>query len=116
MPWPGRTHRSTTPDLVSRVGLVPVPVPVMALAQRAGLVRRAQLLSGKDTLAFVDVDAQQKRVCGHREQGAPFGHTKIQGKSLLVRGLNALAATICTPATPSADPGQAARQVSDGIP
>jgi hypothetical protein len=26
-----------------------------------------------------------------------FGHTKIQGKSLLVRGLNALAATISTP-------------------
>src|SRR5262249_168085 len=28
---------------------------------------------------------------------AAFGHTKIQGKSLLVRGLNALAATITTP-------------------
>jgi hypothetical protein len=27
------------------------------------------------------------------QQGAAFGHTKIQGKSLLVRGLNALAAT-----------------------
>jgi hypothetical protein len=39
----------------------------------------------------------QKRVYGHRKQGAGFGHTKIQGKSLLVRGLNALAATICTP-------------------
>ena len=39
----------------------------------------------------------QKRVYGHAKQGAAFGHTKIQGKSLLVRGLNALAATICTP-------------------
>jgi hypothetical protein len=39
----------------------------------------------------------QKRVYGRRKQGAGFGHTKIQGKSLLVRGLNALAATICTP-------------------
>jgi len=29
--------------------------------------------------------------------GAAFGHTKIEGKSLLVRGLNALAATISTP-------------------
>jgi Transposase DDE domain group 1 len=38
----------------------------------------------------------QKRVYGHRKQGAGFGHTKIQGKSLLVRGLNALAATIST--------------------
>src|SRR5512135_2086135 len=39
----------------------------------------------------------QKRVYGHAKQGAAFGHTKIQGKSLLVRGLNALAATISTP-------------------
>ena len=31
------------------------------------------------------------------KQGAKFGHTKIQGKSLLVRGLNALAAVISTP-------------------
>src|ERR1035441_3027093 len=39
----------------------------------------------------------QKRVYGHHKQGARFGHTKIQGKSLLVRGLNALAAVISTP-------------------
>jgi Transposase DDE domain group 1 len=39
----------------------------------------------------------QKRVYGHKKQGAAFGHTKIGGKSLLVRGLNALAATISTP-------------------
>ena len=63
----------------------------------AELARRAPLLPGKQTLAFIDIDAMQKRVCGHRKQGAAFGHTKIQGKSLLVRGLNALAATICTP-------------------
>jgi hypothetical protein len=61
------------------------------------LARRAPLLPGRDTLAFVDIDAMQKRVYGRRKQGAAFGHTKIQGKSLLVRGLNALAATICTP-------------------
>jgi len=61
------------------------------------LARRAPLLPGKDTLAFIDIDAMQKRVYGHKKQGAAFGHTKIQGKSLLVRGLNALAATICTP-------------------
>jgi len=39
-----------------------------------------------------------KCVYGHAKQGAGFGHTKIQGKSLLVRGLNALAALISTPA------------------
>jgi Transposase DDE domain group 1 len=63
----------------------------------AELARRAPLLPGKDVLAFVDVDSMQKRVYGHKKQGAGFGHTKIQGKSLLVRGLNALAATISTP-------------------
>jgi hypothetical protein len=52
---------------------------------------------GKNVLAFLDIDSQQKRVYGHKKQGAAFGHTKIQGKSLLVRGLNALAATISTP-------------------
>ncbi len=61
------------------------------------LARRAPLLPGKDVLAFIDIDSQQKRVYGHKKQGAAFGHTKIGGKSLLVRGLNALAATITTP-------------------
>jgi hypothetical protein len=63
----------------------------------AELARRAPLLPGKEVLAFVDIDSQQKRVYGRKKQGAAFGHTKIQGKSLLVRGLNALAATISTP-------------------
>jgi Transposase DDE domain group 1 len=63
----------------------------------AELARRSPLLPGKDVLAFIDIDSQQKRVYGHKKQGAAFGHTKIQGKSLLVRGLNALAATIGTP-------------------
>jgi hypothetical protein len=62
----------------------------------AELARRAPLLPGKQTLAFIS-DAQQKRVYGHHKQGAAFGHAKITGKSLLVRGLNALAATISTP-------------------
>ena len=63
----------------------------------AALARRAPLLPGADVLAFIDIDSMQKRVYGHKKQGARFGHTKIQGKSLLVRGLNALAATISTP-------------------
>jgi hypothetical protein len=63
----------------------------------AELARRAPLLPGRDAVAFLDVDSMQKRVYGHKKQGAAFGHTKIQGKSLLVRGLNALAATISTP-------------------
>lgn len=53
----------------------------------ADLARRAPLLPGKDVLAFLDIDSMQKRVYGHRKQGAAFGHTKIQRKQLLVRGL-----------------------------
>jgi DDE family transposase len=63
----------------------------------AELGRRAPLLPGKDVVAFTDIDSMQKRVYGHAKQGAAFGHTKIGGKSLLVRGLNALVATISTP-------------------
>src|ERR1700760_4505181 len=61
------------------------------------LAGRAPLLPGAGTLAFIDIDSMQKRVYGHHKQGARFGHTKIQGKSLLVRALNALAAVISTP-------------------
>src|SRR6266487_4456468 len=58
------------------------------------LAGQAPLLPGAETLAFIDVDSMQRRVYGHHKQGARFGHTKIQGKSLLVRGLNALAPVI----------------------
>ncbi|MGH3749747.1 MAG: IS1380 family transposase [Micromonosporaceae bacterium] len=61
------------------------------------LAGQASLLPGAETLAFVDIDSTQKRVYGPAKQGAGFGHTKIQGRSVLVRGLNALAATISTP-------------------
>jgi hypothetical protein len=63
----------------------------------ARLVREAPLLPGAGTLAFIDIDSMQKRVYGHHKQGARFGHTKIHGKSLLVKGLNALAAVVSTP-------------------
>jgi hypothetical protein len=63
----------------------------------AGLSRIAPLLPGGETLAFVDIDSTQKRVYGYHKQGAKFGHTKIQGKSLLVKGLNVLAGVISTP-------------------
>src|SRR6266487_1582528 len=55
------------------------------------------LLPGAGVLAFIDMDSMQKRVYGHAKQGAGFGHTKIQGKSLTIRGLNALAAVVSTP-------------------
>ncbi len=75
----------------------------------AELARRAPLLPGAEVLAFIDMDSTQKRVYGHAKQGAGFGHTKIQGKSLLVRGLNALppgcvAATRPPPGAPRPSP------------
>jgi Transposase DDE domain group 1 len=63
----------------------------------AGLARLAPLLPAADQLAFVDIDSMQRRVYGHKKQGAAFGHTKISGKTVLVRGLNTLAATVSTP-------------------
>ena len=70
-----------------------------AVARRflASLAAAAPLLPGGDVLAFLDMDSMQKRVYGYQKQGAGFGHTKIQGKALLVRGLNALAAVVSTP-------------------
>jgi hypothetical protein len=53
------------------------------LAELAG---QAPPLPGAETLAFIDIDSMQKRVYGHKKQAAKFGHTKIQGKSLLVKG------------------------------
>ncbi len=63
----------------------------------AALAVAAPLLPGREVLAFIDIDSMQKRVYGHAKAGAAFGHTKIQGKSLLVRGLNVLAAVVSTP-------------------
>ena len=61
------------------------------------LTRTAPLLPGAHTLAFVDIDSTQNRVYGYQKQGATFGHTKIAGKSVLVRGLNVLAGVVSTP-------------------
>ena len=61
------------------------------------LAREAPLLPGAGTIAFTGIDSTQKRVLGYRKQGAKSGHTKIAGKSLLVKGLNALAGVISTP-------------------
>jgi hypothetical protein len=63
----------------------------------AELAARTPLLPGGEELAFIDIDSTQKRVFGPDKQGAAFGHAKIASKSLTVRGLNALVATVCTP-------------------
>jgi hypothetical protein len=63
----------------------------------AQLAARTPLLPGAGQLAFVDMDSSQRRVYEHKKQGAAFGHTKIQGKTVLVRGLNALVAAVSAP-------------------
>jgi hypothetical protein len=63
----------------------------------AALAGDSRLLPGKETLAFVDIDSTQKRVYGYDKEGAAFGHAKIAGKELLVKGLNALISVISTP-------------------
>ena len=60
----------------------------------AGLAARAPLLPGKDVLAYLAIDACQRRVYGVTKQGAAFGTTKIQGKVVSVRGLNLLASSL----------------------
>ncbi|MEV6868694.1 IS1380 family transposase [Streptosporangium subroseum] len=55
------------------------------------------LLPGKEVLAFLDVDSMRRRTYGYAKQGSAFGHTKIGGKTVLVRGLNVLLTTLSTP-------------------
>jgi hypothetical protein len=63
----------------------------------AALAGDGRLLPGREALTFVDIDSTQKRVFGYRKEGAAFGHAKIAGKSLLVKGLNPLISVISTP-------------------
>lgn len=61
------------------------------------LARRGPLLPGADAVAYLDVDSLLRRVYGKQKQGAGFGHAKVGGYQLLLRGLNPLVATLSTP-------------------
>ncbi len=63
----------------------------------AALAEDTRLLPGAETLTFIDIDSTQQRVYGYQKQGAGFGHAKVQGKSLLLKGLNPLISVISTP-------------------
>jgi Transposase DDE domain group 1 len=63
----------------------------------AALAADPRLLPGREELAFIDVDSTQHRVYGYQKEGAGFGHAKVQGKSLLLKGLNPLISVISTP-------------------
>jgi Transposase DDE domain group 1 len=61
------------------------------------LSARTPLVPGAGAVTFVDVDSLLRRVYGKKKQGAAFGHAKVGGYQLLLRGLNPLVATISTP-------------------
>jgi hypothetical protein len=55
------------------------------------------LLGGAEAVTYVDVDSLLRRVYGKAKQGAGFGHTKVGGYPVLLRGLSPLIATLSTP-------------------
>ncbi|HEU5006707.1 MAG TPA: IS1380 family transposase [Jatrophihabitantaceae bacterium] len=75
------------------------------------LAGRVPLLPSADAVTFVDVDSLLRRVYGKQKQGAAFGHAKVGGYQILLRGLNPLVATI---STPHAAPVIAATQLRAG--
>jgi hypothetical protein len=61
------------------------------------LAARVPLLPGADVLTFVDVDSMLRRVYGKQKQGVGFGHAKVGGYNVWLRGYNPLVATVSTP-------------------
>jgi hypothetical protein len=67
-----------------------------ARAFLAQLARHTPLLPDAGGLMFVDVDSMLRRVYGKQKQGVGFGHTKVGGYNVRLRGLNPLIATLST--------------------
>jgi hypothetical protein len=72
------------------------------LAAAAGdwLVRLAgctPVLAGAEQMTYLDIDSLLRRVYGRQKQGARFGHAKVGGYPVLLRGLSPLVATLSTP-------------------
>jgi hypothetical protein len=63
----------------------------------AELAARTPILPQAAALTWLDVDSCQRRVYGHAKQGAGFGHAKVGGYSVRLRGLNPLIGAISTP-------------------
>jgi hypothetical protein len=63
------------------------------------LAGRTPLLTGADQLCFVDIDSVLRRMYGRAKQGVGFGHAKVGGYPVLLRGLNPLVATVSTRAS-----------------
>ncbi|WP_433530325.1 IS1380 family transposase [Micromonospora sp. CA-263727] len=62
-----------------------------------GLSKRAPILAGAGVLCFVDIDSMLRRVYGKQKQGIGFGHAKVGGYNVRLRGYNPLVATLSTP-------------------
>src|SRR5258707_540475 len=78
---------------------------------RGHLARRTPLLPGAGAVTFIDVDSLLRRMYGKKKQGVGFGHAKVGGYQVLLRGYNPLVATI---STPDAAPVIAATQLRAG--
>jgi hypothetical protein len=60
------------------------------------LAARAPLLPDAEQLTYVDVDSLLRRVYGPAKQGAAFGHAKVGGYGVKLRGLSPLIAALST--------------------
>jgi hypothetical protein len=68
-----------------------------------GLTRRAPLLDGAEVLCFIDIDSMLRRVYGKKKQGIGFGHAKVGGYQVWLRGYHPLITTLSTPARGTGD-------------
>ena len=62
-----------------------------------GLARRVPILPGGEVLCFLDIDSMLRRVYGKKKQGIGFGHAKVGGYQVWLRGYHPLITTLSTP-------------------
>lgn len=67
-------HARLAPALISLGDVLQLERASRELLAR--LSRQAPLLPGAEVLAFIYIDSTQKRVYGHKKQGARFGHRR----------------------------------------
>ena len=72
-------------------------MPAAARDTLIGLAARTPVLAGADELCFLDIDSMLRRVYGKKKQGIGFGHAKVGGYNVYLRGYHPLITTICTP-------------------
>src|SRR6266571_2528443 len=116
-PWRRAEVKFDDENLVSCAGLVPVmqlaedtglhdlvadavqiddpPIPSTGV-NPAGKITSivAGMAAGADSIDDLDV---LRQVYGHKKEGARFGHAKVGGYNVLLRGLSPLVATLSTP-------------------